>query len=119
MASTVNWYYDFFVICLFSIIFKFNFLFIHGTCSALALNVPCPYFVQEILIGGALLPGHRDQSASVSRLLIAADVSEQDNAFVRTVAGPEADEWWYADDPEKYPHYGAIMALIHQRIEEV
>ena len=52
-------------------------------------------------------------------MLIAAAVPERDKGFVRSVAGPEADEWWYGDDPENYPSYGDVLALINKRVEQV
>lgn len=60
-----------------------------------------------------------DRSAAVARLLIAAEVSERDEAFVRTIAGPEAEEWWYGDDEQNLTIYGDVLALITDRIGEV
>jgi hypothetical protein len=96
-----------------------NFLIIHGSCTTLALNVECPYFVQEILLGAAFIPGHEDQMAAVARLIINTAVSERDKAFVRTVAGPEEEEWWYGDDEDNYPMYEDPLAVINAKVHEV
>ena len=98
---------------------QINFLIIHGSCTTLALNVECPYFVQEILIGAPFKPGHQDQKAAVARLIISEGVSERDKAFVRTVAGPEEEEWWHGDDEKNYPMYGGALAFINAKIHEV
>lgn len=104
---------------LFSPTLQTNFLIIHGSCTVLALNVPCPYFVQELLLGATFQPGHPDQGASVARLLLGAEVSERDEAFIRKIAGPEAEEWWYKDDTEEYPPYHTILQTIGPRVREV
>jgi hypothetical protein len=96
-----------------------NFLIIHGCCTALALNVPCPYFVQEILLGAAFQTGHQHQNAAVTRLLISAEVSERDKSFVRMVSGPEATEWWNQEDADRYPVYSEVISFIHQRVYQV
>ena len=110
---------DTFFFGLFSPTLQTNFLIIHGSCTVLALNVPCPYFVQELLLGATFQPGHPDQGASVARLLLGAEVSERDEAFIRKIAGPEAEEWWYKDDTEEYPPYHTILQTIGPRVREV
>jgi len=52
-------------------------------------------------------------------LLIAAEVSERDETFVRMLAGPESGEWWYRDDPEHYPLYSEVLNIINEKIQAV
>lgn len=120
MASTVKQYHIWLLFLVLShSLLQSNFLLMHGTCTALGLNVPCPYFIQEILIGAAFHPGHQDQAAAVARLLIAAEISAQDEAFVRSVSGPEANEWWNQEDEEQYPPYRESWDVIRTRVQEV
>ena len=96
-----------------------NFLLVHGSCTVLGLNVPCPYFVQEILLGDGFFHQSVNRRAGVARLLIAAEVSERDETFVRMLAGPESGEWWYRDDPEHYPLYSEVLNIINEKIQAV
>ena len=75
--------------------------------------------MQEILLGAAFRAGHQDQRAAVARLLIAAEVSERDKAFVRSVGGPEANEWWHQEDVDNYPPYREVLVIIHTRVQKV
>jgi hypothetical protein len=52
-------------------------------------------------------------------LMVAAEVSERDEIFVRKVAGPEGEEWWHGDNEENYPPYGEVLNIISMRVQEV
>ena len=76
--------------------------------------------MQDLLLGATVHPtNHEHHSAAVARLLIAAEVSERDAAFVRTIAGPEEKEWWHGENPDDYPWYAGILDVISKRVDEV
>jgi hypothetical protein len=76
--------------------------------------------MQEILLGATLQAVHHEHhSAAVARILTAAEVSERDEAFVRTIAGPEEKEWWHGEDPRDYPWYSDILNVVAKRVDEV
>lgn len=96
-----------------------NLLLAHGSCTVLGLDVPCLYFVQEILIGSGLVQQHVNQRVGVARFLVSAEVTERDKAFVRMVGGDESEQWWHKDNPEHYPPYGEILNIINEKVQAV
>ena len=94
-----------------------NVLISHGTCSVLGLNVPSPYFLQELIIGPLSDPEDKDHVAAVARVFVSLEVSERDKLFIQMISGDKFD-WWTGEDGN-YPCYQDLTNLIASKVYKV
>ena len=94
-----------------------NALISHGSCSVLGVDVPSPYFLQELLIGAVNDPTDKDYAAAVARVFVGLEVSERDEAFVQTICGENFD-WWNSMGGT-YPTYDDFSHRIAEKVYEV
>jgi hypothetical protein len=98
-------------------LWQFNLLISHGTCSVLGLDVPSPYFLQELLIGTISDAEDKDLLAAVTRVFVGLEVSERDAAFLRKICGDKFD-WWTVENGS-YPSYPDLMECITTKVYKV
>jgi hypothetical protein len=94
--------------------FQQNTIYSHGICTALGLNIPTPYFLQELILGMA---ASSDIHASLVRLFVSLEISERDEIFVASITDG-IEEWW---DGTQGPFrtYDEFCELIKTRMEKV
>lgn len=102
---------------LISLTWQNNVLISHGICSVMGLDVPSPYFLQELVIAPIIDPDDKDFPAALARIFISLEVSERDAAFVQKICGQKFD-WWNIKNGH-YPCYQDLVAVIDNKVYEV
>jgi len=70
-----------------------------------------------MLIGPLFDPEDKDHAAAVAKIFVGLEVSERDEAFLRTICGDNFN-WWNSEEAN-YPTYQDIAGLISTKVYSV